>query len=200
MKTRWCDRDCCAAWLEDDAEDVRVGKEGFRIVGPGQPIGHDVVEGIVAHAGIGVAGRIGDVAAKTEWRLELRALRRVREGTLIGWTVRLFVECPGRTTGRSAGRIMKALTARPAGTRVPAHTVLRTVRVAGTPYIVWKRPLQWEREAERFPVIAPDVRGGVGGAVEIWFGRVLVQPAIREAAHHIVPARGAFDEHPRGEP
>src|SRR5262249_60693985 len=91
-----------AAWLEDDAEDVRVADEGLGIVGPGQAIGHDVVEGIVADAGIGVAGSSGDVAAKTEGRLALRALRRVREGTLIGRTVRLFVERRELTTGRSA--------------------------------------------------------------------------------------------------
>src|SRR5262249_1943162 len=78
-RARWCDRERCATWLDDDAEGVRVGKEGLRIVGPDQAVGHDVVEGIVAHASIGVAGRIGDVAAKTEWRLILRGLRRVRE-------------------------------------------------------------------------------------------------------------------------
>src|SRR5262249_21735131 len=84
-------------------------------------------------------------------------------------------------------------------TWVPARTVLLTVRVGATPYVIRKRPARWEPDAENFPVVAPDVRGGGGGAVLIWFSRVLVQPAIREAAHHIVPARATFDEHPRGE-
>ena len=96
---------------------------------------------------------------------------------------------------------MKASAAFPRAGRtwVPARTVLRTVRVGGAPHIIWKRAAGWEPGAPRFPVVAPDVRSGVRGAVLIWLGRVLVQPAIREAAHHIVPARGAFDEHARGE-
>src|SRR5262249_23017904 len=136
-RARVRDRDARAAWLEDDAEDVRVADEGLGIVGPGQAIGHDVVEGIVADAGIGVAGRSGGVAAKTEGRLALRALGRVREGTLIGRTVRLLVECRERTTGRSA-----AMVACTHGVSIePAISVLHTGRpVAGTRHIVWKRP------------------------------------------------------------
>src|SRR5262249_20200824 len=149
---RWRDRERCTTWLDDDAHGVRVGEEGFRIVGPGQAIGHDVVEGIVAHAGIGVAGRIGDVAAKTEWRLVPRGLRRVREGTLIGWAVRLFVDCPGGTTGRSSAGLMEAtlFTAVPlvGATWVPARTVLLTVRVGATPYVIRKRPARREPDAE----------------------------------------------------
>src|SRR5262249_16629214 len=128
------DREVRAAWLEDDAEDVRVADEGLGIVGPGQAIGHDVVEGIVADAGIGVGGRRGEVGEKTEWRLKLRAVR-VWEGKLIGWTVRLFVERRERTTGRSAA--MEAYTI--GVIIVPAITVLRTHRGAGTRHIIWKR-------------------------------------------------------------
>src|SRR5262245_30834323 len=110
---------------------MRVGKEGFGIVGPDQAIGHDVVEGIVADAGIGVAGRSGDGAAQAERGLANRALRRVREGTLIGWTVRLFVECRELTTCGSnlARRRVRACSWL---SLVPARTVLRTVRVTGT--------------------------------------------------------------------
>src|SRR5262249_44275059 len=157
----------------------------------GQAIGHDVVEGIVADAGIGVAGSSGDVAAKTEGRLALRALRRVREGTLIGWAVRLFVERRERTTGRSA-----AMVAYTHGVVVvPAIRVLRTHRGAGTPHIIWKRPAVGERGAERFPVVAPRVRGGGVVAGLSWFDRGLVQPAIREAGRYIVPALPPLDEH-----
>src|SRR5262249_44732715 len=159
---------------------MRVGKKGFGIVGPAQAIGHDVVEGIVADAGIGVAGRSGDGTAQAERGLALRALRRVREGTLIGWTVRLFVECRECTTCGSAA----AMLAHEAGiSPVPARTVLRTVRIAGARDIIWKRPGQWEAGAERLPVVAPDVGSGVGVAGQRWFGRVLIQPAIREAGH-----------------
>src|SRR5262249_61527105 len=139
-RARGCDRERWATWLDDDAEGVRVGKEGLRIVGPDQAVGHDVVEGIVAHASIGVAGRIGDVAAKTEWRLILRGLRRVREGTLIRWTVRLFVESSERTTGRAGGGVMKATTAFPpaGGAWVPARTLRPTGPVRGAPPIIWQ--------------------------------------------------------------
>src|SRR5262249_4593783 len=166
-RARGCDRERWATWLDDDADGVRVGKEGLRIVGPDQAIGHDVVEGIVAHASIGVAGRIGDVAAQTEWRLILRGLRRVREGTLIGWPVGLFVKSWERTGGRTWVWVRRATAAFPGGGRtwVPARTVLRTVRVGGTRHIIWKRPASWEPRAPRFPVVAPDVRSRVGGAV-----------------------------------
>src|SRR5262245_1210148 len=187
------DRDVRAAWLEDDAEDFRVVGEGLGIVGPGQAIGHDVVEGIVANARIGVAAHSGDGAAKAEWGLVLRGLRRVREGTLIGWTVRLFVECRERTTcGSTAAMNAHEVWISP----VPARTVLRTVRIAGTRDIIRKRTAQWEPGAERFPVVAPDVGSGVGVAGQGWFDRVLVQSAIREAAHHIVPALATHGEHP----
>src|SRR4029453_5335633 len=49
---RWRDRESRAAWLDDDAQDVRVGNEDFRIVGPGQAIGHAVGEGMVPPPGI----------------------------------------------------------------------------------------------------------------------------------------------------
>ena len=105
-----------------------------------------MVDGIVAYAFPRLTGWFGDVFAKTERRLERWGLRRVREGTDIGWTGVFFDECPAR-----AYRLPVS--------PVPARTVLGALCVAGARNIV-RRIVRRYREcaAKRFPVIAPNVR------------------------------------------